>query len=552
VRERNLVNILLLHGWLLERSGSNVYTASLAREWVRAGHNVQLFCQERHPDRYPFIDKSFVYDLSGEPLETPLSQGEGPGTCILHRPEIGDLLPVFNLDEYEGFSVVKRFVDMTEEEVETYLNLCVQALERVVRDHPVDVAFANHTVPNPTLLARLKAKTGIPFVVFPHGSAIEYAVKKNDYIKKLADQAIEACDRLIVGNQIVTDRIWKVFPDRKAAWQNKHAIVSVGVDTGLFRPVPFEGRRDSIQELVALGNPGDGKSSEQTRGLCEKAAPLRTDAEILELVRDSRGQYHYTSPDADLPQKLEEVDWDKEKILLYVGKLIAGKGVHDLFLALPELLKKEPNLRIVVVGESTYREPLELLLYALSEGNSFLLESILRQGWALDEREQKALASGQAYVEKIGLETLMAWGRETRPIDRVLFTGYLKHARFSRIIPCADVTIFPSEIAEAYPLVLLESICAGVTPMGAYFEGLKDGVDSISEGLDEDIRECMRLRVGVDEKVSQIVEKLPVLLAKAPGLSAQWRARVGDYSWSTVAGRLADVMGEVVGVGQGS
>jgi glycosyltransferase involved in cell wall biosynthesis len=545
-RETALVKILLLHGWLLERSGSNVYTASLAREWVRAGHNVQLFCQERHPDRYPFIDRSFVYDLQGEPTETRLNQGEGPGTCTLHRPEIGDMLPVFNLDEYEGFSVVKRFVDMTEVELENYLEVCVQALLRVVKDNPVDVAFANHTVPNPTLLARLKEKTGIPFVVFPHGSAIEYAVKKSRHIKELAQLALDSCDRLIVGNQIVTDRIWRVFPDRREAWSKKHAIVSVGVDTGLFKPVAFEGRLESIRKLVDLGNPLDGKTLEQTRDMCAASDNLRTDEEVLALVRASRGQYHYTSPDTDLPEKLETINWDEDKILLYVGKLIAGKGVHDLFLALPELLRKEPKLRVVVVGESTYREPLELLLYALSEGKEFLLQSILRQGWALDERDVKALSTGQAYLDKVGLEQLLEWGRETRPIERVVFTGYLKHARFSHIIPCADVTIFPSEIAEAYPLVLLESICAGVTPMGAYFEGLKDGVDTISEGLPTEIREAMRLRVEVDRKVSEIVEKVPVLLSAAAELSSQWGARVGDYSWASVSKLLAEEMGKAV------
>lgn len=545
-KESQPVNILLLHGWLLERSGSNVYTASLAREWVRAGHHVQLFCQERHPDRYAFIDRSFVYDLSGEPRETPLDQGEGPGTCTLHRPEIGDLLPVFNLDEYEGFSVVKRFVDMTEDELETYFKLCVQALKRVVKDNPVDVAFANHTVPNPTLLARLKEETGVPFVVFPHGSAIEYAVKKREHIKALAQEALDSCDRLIVGNQIVTDRIWRVFEDRQEAWSQKHAIVSVGVDTGLFKPVSFESRADSIQELVGQGNPGDGKSLEQTRAMCEAAKELSSDEEVLALVRASRGEYHYTSPDADLPQKLSMVDWSSDKILLYVGKLIAGKGVHDLFMALPELLRREPKLKVVVVGESTYREPLELLLYALSEGKKFLLQSLLRQGWALDERDQKALATAQAYVDKVGLDQLLEWGQETRPVDRVIFTGYLKHARFSRVIPCADVTIFPSEIAEAYPLVLLESICAGVTPMGAYFEGLKDGVDTISQGLPEEIREAMRLRVEVDQKVSEIVEKVPKLLAAAPSLSAQWRDKVSDYSWASVSKRLAEEMEKVV------
>lgn len=532
------MHLLVLHGWLLERSGSNVYTASLAREWARAGHTVHIFCQERHPDRYDIIGEAYVYDLEGNPRKT---YSGGPGKCILHRPEIGDLLPVFNLDKYEGFSEVKRFVDMEPEEIERYLGYNVQALKRLVRDHKIDYAFANHVWPNPTILERVKAETGLPYAVFPHGSCIEYAVKKSPPIKELTRQAIDASDRLIVGNQIVTDRIWNVYPERRAAWGKKHGIVSVGVDTSLFTPVPRAKRAEAIEKLLAIGNPGDGKSPQQVAELHAQARQARTDADLLAIVRAARGKYHYTSPDQDLPEKLRAVDWQEDRVVLYVGKLIAGKGVHDLLLALPEVLRANPKMRLIIVGESTYREALEILLMALSEGNRFLVESIVRQGWALDERPQQEFPTSKAYLDAIGIEQLLAWGKETRPIERVLFTGYLNHARFGNILPCADVTIFPSEIAEAYPLVLLESICAGVLPMGAYFEGLKDGLDAISSGLPPDLQEDMRIHVEPERKVKEIATKLPRLLGRPPEFGPYCRKLAEDkYSWTAVARQLTE------------
>ena len=45
------VRILLWHGYLLEGTGSNVYTRAIAREWQRAGHEVVVFSQEPHPER---------------------------------------------------------------------------------------------------------------------------------------------------------------------------------------------------------------------------------------------------------------------------------------------------------------------------------------------------------------------------------------------------------------------------------------------------------------------------------------------------------------------
>jgi hypothetical protein len=67
------VKILLWHGYLLGGTGSNVYTRYLARAWSRAGHEVVVFSQEPHPERY---------DLGG---------------AHVVRPDAGGLLPVFVL-----------------------------------------------------------------------------------------------------------------------------------------------------------------------------------------------------------------------------------------------------------------------------------------------------------------------------------------------------------------------------------------------------------------------------------------------------------------------
>jgi glycosyltransferase involved in cell wall biosynthesis len=535
------VNILLLHGWLLERSGSNVYTAALAENLKAAGHTVHVFCQERHPERLDFIDEAWVYDADCERTKIKAAPAGAPVRCTLHRPHIGELLPVFNLDEYEGFRVVKRFVDMEREEIDAYLDANVAALERVVDHHPIDVAFANHVFPNPTLLARVKKKKGTPFAVFPHGSAIEYAVKPRPALKPVVRDALDACDRLIVGNQIVTDRIWNLYPERKEAWKKKHAIVSVGVDIALFEPVAHDERANSAEKLIAIGNPGDGKSRAHVSDLLERARSVANDDDLIALARAARGKYHYTSPDADLPAKLREVDWKSDEILLYVGKLIAGKGVHDLLFALPAILRARPKVRIVLVGESTYRETLEILLMALDEGRGDLVERIIRLGWALDERPELVLDKPKRYVEEIGMETLLAWGKETQPSRRVLFAGYLNHARFKHLLPCADLTVFPSEIAEAYPLVLLESISAGVLPVASYFEGLKDGIDAVSEGLAEDVREAMRIRIDeAPGKVNELATKIPDLLSRSEDFSGRCREMaVATYSWPAVANTMA-------------
>ena len=536
------MKILLLHGWLLERSGSNVYTAALATHLAAQGHEVHVFCQERHPDRLDFLQEAWVYDATGGRTRVKEAPAGTTVSCTLHRPDIGNLLPVYNLDEYEGFSVVKRFVDIEDDELEFYFSANLVGLESMLDNHDIDIAFANHTFPNPTILQRFKESRNVPFVVFPHGSAIEYAVKKRDKIFRLTESALESCDRLIVGNDVVSKRIWKLFSNSQASWKTKHAIVSVGVDISLFEPVATCDRGKNIDALIAEGNPRDGKSQDQVEQLLSHARELNSDEELLALVRNSRGQYKYTSPDFDLPAKLGAVDWNKDKVIIYVGKLIAGKGVHDLLLALPAILRQCPTTQTILVGESTYRETLEILLMALDEGRADLVDRIIRMGWALDERARKELDKARQYVDKVGIETLMTWGQETKPSKHVIFAGYLNHARFKHVLPCGDVAVFPSEIAEAYPLVLLESISAGVLPVVSYFEGLKAGIDAVSSGLPEDLRETLRIHNDSEEgKIHELAQKISVLLNLDEDHTKYCRdLAVSTYSWPSVARSMAD------------
>ena len=40
------------HGYLLEGTGSNVFARELTRQWSAAGHDVTVFSQDPHPERF--------------------------------------------------------------------------------------------------------------------------------------------------------------------------------------------------------------------------------------------------------------------------------------------------------------------------------------------------------------------------------------------------------------------------------------------------------------------------------------------------------------------
>src|SRR5919108_5965139 len=86
------VRVLLWHGWLLEGSGSNVYTARVTDVLTRWGHDVLLVCQEPHPDRYAYLGSWGTVGSDGVSPLTDVARPERPGRGILLRPDIGALL----------------------------------------------------------------------------------------------------------------------------------------------------------------------------------------------------------------------------------------------------------------------------------------------------------------------------------------------------------------------------------------------------------------------------------------------------------------------------
>ncbi len=97
------MRVLLFHGYMLRGTGSNIYTANLARALAKLGHEVHLLCQDRQ--------------VRIEGVE-------------IHNPDIGGLLPVYVKDPYEGFAV-KAFEELTDAELDRYIDANVGAVREI-------------------------------------------------------------------------------------------------------------------------------------------------------------------------------------------------------------------------------------------------------------------------------------------------------------------------------------------------------------------------------------------------------------------------------------
>src|SRR5437588_75755 len=124
------MRIVQWHGWLLEGSGSNVYTARVTERFRRDGHDVALLCQERHPERYAFVDAVGSVSAGGVSGLTETGVPPGAGRVSLLRPEIGRLLPVFVVDEYEGLAAARAVIGASEDVLERAFDVVPQARGR--------------------------------------------------------------------------------------------------------------------------------------------------------------------------------------------------------------------------------------------------------------------------------------------------------------------------------------------------------------------------------------------------------------------------------------
>ena len=240
------MKILLWHGYLMSGSGSNIYTFNVARAWRNKGHSVIVMCQDRHAADLPIVDSYGVFSSDNShysAVET--AHPRAPGTCTVLRPDIGGLLPVYVYDDYEGF-VVKRFVDLSDEELDYYVSSNVTAMETVLREFDPDAVITGHEVMGPYIARLACARTGHRYVAKLHGSALEYAVKLQDRYLDYATEGLAAADRVVGGSRYMVQEAARVVP----GWADRSGVVNPGVDVDLFQPRPSPPNDEPVVAFV--------------------------------------------------------------------------------------------------------------------------------------------------------------------------------------------------------------------------------------------------------------------------------------------------------------
>jgi glycosyltransferase involved in cell wall biosynthesis len=124
-----------------------------------------------------------------------------------------------------------------------------------------------------------------------------------------------------------------------------------------------------------------------------------------------------------------------EFLLMTSGSISKEKGHHLAVEALNKLLKKNVNLKLMIVGDGEY------------------------------------LASLSGLIDKFGLK------------DRVILTGFVPNESISNYYNAADIYLIPTLRAEGLPFALIEAMSIGLPIIASRMGGIPDVVENGKEGL---------------------------------------------------------------------
>jgi glycosyltransferase involved in cell wall biosynthesis len=503
------MRILLWHGWLLDGSGSNVATARLAERYRAAGHDVVLLCQERHPERYRWIDAHGSVDADGPSELTALPVEPAGGRCVLLRPVIGSLIPVFVLDRYEGFDEVRRFVDLSEDELSSYLGLNVEALGAAAEWHGTEIAFTGHAIPGAPIGRR--ALGAGRYVAKIHGSDIEYALRPQERYRELAREGLVDAIAVVGPTADALDRCAALVP----GFEHLRRIVPPGVDIATFRP---RDRTEALREAAELLDADPDAARGRPSSLDEhvELALERRDAAALDNLADT---YDQAVPEPGAAIRLRRLAGSSGPIVGYLGKLIPQKGV-DLLLQAHRTA--EHRAHALVVGFGSQREWLAGLAIALARGDAEAL------AWLRE-------------VRGIPIEAMPDPAVDSRDRD-VTFTGRLDHRYAPDALAAMDVMVVPSVLPEAFGMVAAEGAAAGALPLVARHSGLGEVGAALESAIGRSDLLTFETGPGAVARLTSAIDRI---LELPPGERDELRRSISafvsrEWTWDrTAAGLLA-------------
>ncbi|MCW2949805.1 MAG: glycosyl transferase group 1 [Thermoleophilia bacterium] len=563
-----MTTLAIWHGYLLGATGSNIYTYELVQSWVQAGHDVVLACQDAKPELHPSVHDVVRLKLDAATGVSRVADRRsvrqpepGHGRCTVVVADLGGVLPVYVIDRYAGFEVV-RLVDMSVGQRERYAAAHASAMRWVLGAfaNGVDGVLINHATPLPAALSPVLVDAGVPYAVKVHGSELEYAIVDDPSLVEPSAAALTAAASVLVGSAHIERRTAELLGRECLAGHT--SIVPPGVDLERFAPIAFDDRGDAHETLVTLL---ENRAKQQPQGRTPKTSfaieqlvesiagdPERA-AHLVPTLAALHGTYEERHIERFGSREVSAIDIaGSARLVVCVSKLIPQKGVHLLLAALPEVLDAFPDVEVVVAGFGPLRDGLEALLVAMRAGDVAAIDALATHMGELSGEGGGDLTHLTQWLAELratdNLDTWLATAARVRIDERVSWLGLVDHDVLHRLWPLAELSVVPSELAEAFGMVAAEAAACGAVPIVADHSGLADAAAVIEHDGVSPVRfELGDVADGASTAVTSLRDTLTVRLSLPPEervrqAAAARRNVANAWGWNQIAAEVAALM----------
>lgn len=544
--------LLIWHGYLLGGTGSNIYTANIAAAWVRAGHRVVLMCQDPNPERYDWVHE--IHDVTGVDLArvTHVTPGgadaqvrAGHGACTVVRSDIDGVLPVYVLDRYAGWDV-RRVVDMTDDELESWVVGYRRAIAGVIEREAPEGALLNHLVPVPALVRSVFDDFGIPYVIKVHGSELEYAMAEQPTRWQASARfALDGAHTVLVGSTHVAHRTSELVDSDVVRVEE----IPPGVDLDLFSIATDRAQTERmlLRELARRERSSEGRGDDDARALQRIMSHHGDISHQAREIAAMHGSWQERDVDRGIVGAIEQMQLadDRDPVIVFVGKFIRQKGAHLLLAALPIVRQSVPNIRCIMVGFGPQREGLEAMLSLLDAADVDRFAQLCAHGALLDDGPDEQFTQISTMIDRWNPGDRERYATAAHGLrSTVTFTGLVDHGVLAQLWPLCTVSVVPSILPEAFGMVSAEAAACGCIPVVSHHSGLATVADALDLGSAGEAPALHSFDVHAPDAIVQLASRLVRICTMDTDVRAHHAATGRGvverlWSWDSIADRVA-------------
>ncbi|HQF57188.1 MAG TPA: glycosyltransferase family 4 protein [Candidatus Magasanikbacteria bacterium] len=296
------------------------------------------------------------------------------------------------------------------------------------RKEKIEMILVHHVLPVGYIAVIMKKLKKIPFIVFSHGTDIVYATRSKHKIR-LLKKVIQKSEKVFFNSQSLRNRFLRVIPELESK-------------TDIIYPCP------------------------------DKDFLIAPDKNDLDLLR-------------------AKLALEGKKVMLTVSRIDEGKGVTHITRLLPDILKKEPNLVWVLIGDGPKRS---LIIKEIQKHN---LQNVVR------------------------------------------YLGSIPHDQLKNYYYLADIFVLlchPDEgREEGLGLVFLESAACGIPAVAGRSGGVEEAVVHTQTGLVVDVYQQMTVVSAITELLANNDYRQKL------GIHAQERIKA-NFNWTNQLSKLDEFL----------